>query len=156
MVATAGWCRAAATVPARARWLAFPLVLYAAYIVSGAIVRLPFLYDVRPSVRASAVAAVLVTLGCTRRGSDWDHGSRAKPGRDGAVVIVAVLMAGDLAQYGQWAAGRTYKNVTASRLLGEWLPPGTLVQGSLRTASPSTIASGRSPSAAASATTRTA
>lgn len=48
-----------------------------------------------------------------------------------AVLLVAVLMAGDLAQFTQWAAGRTYKNVTASRLLGEWLPPGTIVQGKL-------------------------
>ena len=48
-----------------------------------------------------------------------------------ALVMLAVLMAGDLAQFGQWAADRTYKNVTASRLIGEWLPPGTLVQGKL-------------------------
>ena len=123
---------AAAAVPARVRWLALPLVLYAAYIALGAIVRLPFLYDVRPSVRASAVAAVLVTLAAYaswKRLGPWLAGQSWTGGA--ALVIVGVLMAGDLAQFGQWAAGRTYKNVTASRLLGEWLPPGTLVQGKL-------------------------
>ncbi len=123
---------AAATLPARARWLAFPLVLYAAYIVSGAIVRMPFFYDVRPSVRASAAAAVLVTLGLYaswKRLGPWLAGQTWS--MTAALVMLAVLMAGDLAQFGQWAADRTYKNVTASRLIGEWLPPGTLVQGKL-------------------------
>ena len=48
-----------------------------------------------------------------------------------AALVIVVLVAGDLAQFGQWAASRTYKNVEASRLVGEWLPPGTLVQGKL-------------------------
>jgi len=123
---------AVAAVPARVRWVALPLVLYAAYIALGAIVRLPFLYDVRPSVRASAVAAVLVTLAAYaswKRLGPWLAGQTWTSGA--ALAIVGVLMAGDLAQFGQWAAGRTYKNVTASRLIGEWLPPGTLVQGKL-------------------------
>jgi hypothetical protein len=45
---------------------------------------------------------------------------------------VAVLVAaGQLAQFGQWALGRTYKNYEASIAIGEILPPGTLVHGKL-------------------------
>ena len=40
-------------------------------------------------------------------------------------------MAGDVVQFGQYAAGRTYKNYEASVLLGRVLPPGTAVQGKL-------------------------
>jgi 4-amino-4-deoxy-L-arabinose transferase-like glycosyltransferase len=121
-----------ATLPPSARWLALPLVLYAGYIVVGAIVRMPFLYEVRPSVRASAAVAALVTFAVYaswRRLGPWV--AEQTWSSSAAVLLVAVLMAGDLAQFTQWAAGRTYKNVTASRLLGEWLPPGTIVQGKL-------------------------
>jgi hypothetical protein len=45
--------------------------------------------------------------------------------------VVVLIVAGDLTQYAQWALSRTYKNVEASRLVGAWLPPGTLVQGKL-------------------------
>ena len=34
-------------------------------------------------------------------------------------------------EFGQWALLRTYKNVDASRLIGQVLPPDTLVQGKL-------------------------
>jgi hypothetical protein len=40
-------------------------------------------------------------------------------------------MVGDLSQYVQWALGRTYKNVEASRAIGRALPAGTLVHGKL-------------------------
>ena len=48
-----------------------------------------------------------------------------------ALAVVLIVVAGDLVQYVQWATGRTYKNVAASRLVGDWLPPGTLVHGKL-------------------------
>ena len=49
----------------------------------------------------------------------------------GAALIVLLVMAGDLVQFGQWAAWRTYKNYDASRALAAVLPEGTLVQGKL-------------------------
>ena len=39
--------------------------------------------------------------------------------------------AGQLVQFAQWAAGRTYKNYEASRRARPALPPGTLVHGKL-------------------------
>jgi hypothetical protein len=49
-----------------------------------------------------------------------------------ATIALALLVAaGNVAQFTQWAAGRTYANVEASRELGRLLPPGTLVHGKL-------------------------
>ena len=45
--------------------------------------------------------------------------------------MVALVSAGQLAQFFQWAEGRTYKNYIASVELGRHLPPGTLVHGKL-------------------------
>ena len=41
------------------------------------------------------------------------------------------MAVGGVAQYVQWAAGRTYFHIEASRTLGRLLPPGTLVHGKL-------------------------
>jgi len=112
--------------------LAAPLVLYAAYIACGAIVRLAFLYEVRPGVRLSAAAALLTTVALYAawpRVASWAAAARVDA--RSATLLVCVIMAGDLAQYTQWALSRTYENVQASRLVGQWLPPGTLVQGKL-------------------------
>ena len=48
-----------------------------------------------------------------------------------SLLLTAVIVVSDLTQFAQWAALRTYENVNASRLVGEWLPPGTLVHGKL-------------------------
>jgi hypothetical protein len=48
-----------------------------------------------------------------------------------ALVITALLAAGDVVQFTQWALDRTYKNYEASIALGRALPPETLVQGKL-------------------------
>jgi len=48
-----------------------------------------------------------------------------------SLVLVAVVAAGDAAEFVQWSAGRTYHNHAAMRLVGERLPPGTLVHGKL-------------------------
>jgi 4-amino-4-deoxy-L-arabinose transferase-like glycosyltransferase len=122
----------AAHIPRTRALLAAPLVLYAAYVACGAIVRLAFVYEVRPGVRLSAVAAVLTTAGLYAawpRVAAWMAAARLGP--RATALLVIVIVAGDLAQYAQWAASRTYKNVAASRLVGQWLPPGTLVQGKL-------------------------
>ena len=49
-------------LPSRATLLlAFPLLLYIAYLLIGALTRLAFIYEVRPNVRLSAALAVVAT-----------------------------------------------------------------------------------------------
>jgi hypothetical protein len=48
-----------------------------------------------------------------------------------ALLVTALVSAGQLSQFAQWAWGRTYKNYLASIELGSVLPPGTLVHGKL-------------------------
>ena len=47
------------------------------------------------------------------------------------MLVAALVSAGQLVQFAQWAKGRTYKNYLASVELGTLLPPGTLVHGKL-------------------------
>lgn len=112
--------------------LAVPAVLYAAYIVCGALARVAFGGGVRASVWAGGVGAVVM---CAAVYSAWPRLVRwlstVRPSARTVASIVVVLMAVDLAQFWHWASTRTYKNVESSRLLGEWLPPGTLVHGKL-------------------------
>lgn len=118
--------------PARRRVLALPVVLAGAYLVCGGIVRLGFLYDIGPSVRWSALAAVLLTLALY---ATWARTARLLAGRPvsaaTALALAATVMAGDLAQYGQYVAGLTFRNIAAMRLVAERLPAGTLVHGKL-------------------------
>jgi hypothetical protein len=122
----------AASVTRRQGLLALPLVLYAAYVACGAIARLPFLYEVRPAVRSGALAAVIVTAllyAAWPRVMAWLAAGRLT--LRGTATLVVLVVAGDLGQFAQWAVTRSYENVEASRLVGEWLPPGTLVHGKL-------------------------
>jgi len=113
------------------RVLFVPVACYAAYIVAGSLVRLGFLYDVRPAVRGgAAVALVAVALAWAFR-QRLTTAARRPWTPAAAVVLVAILAAGGAGQFVQFAAGRTYKNVEASRELGRRLPPGTLVHGKL-------------------------
>jgi hypothetical protein len=48
-----------------------------------------------------------------------------------AAVVTGLVMAGDAAQYAQWAWHRTSRNHEASQLIGRTLPAGTLVHGKL-------------------------
>jgi hypothetical protein len=113
------------------RLLLWPLALYAAYIVSGSAVRLAFLYEVQPAVRLGGAIAVAAVAAA------WLFRARLGPalGRPWTAaaswVIVAILAAGGLGQFVEYAAGRSYANVEASRALGRRLPPGTLVHGKL-------------------------
>jgi hypothetical protein len=112
--------------------LALPLVAFACYVMAGAIVRVLFLYEIRPNVRLAAALAVVATVlvyACWPRLSAWLASERWTP--RAALLLTALVCAGDLVQFGQWAAGRSYKNVAASVELGRWLPPGTLVHGKL-------------------------
>ena len=122
----------AASIRRGRAWLALPLVLFASYVVAGALVRLAFLYQVSPNVRMAAVVAALFT---TVVYATWPRIPRALS-RHGwsprAALGVALLVSGgQLAQFAQWAAGRSYKNYAASVELGRRLPPGTLVHGKL-------------------------
>ncbi len=112
--------------------IALPVVLYGAYVVFGAVVRVAFLREVSPNVRlAAALAAVLTTVVY----ATWPRIPRAlaRGGwRPAATVVLTVLVAaGQVVQYWQWAGGRTYKNYEASIALGRRLPPDTLVHGKL-------------------------
>jgi hypothetical protein len=122
----------------RARLILFaPLVFYVAYVIAGPLARLLFLSEVRNhelrwAVRlAAALGAVLGTAVLIT----WPRVRSALP-RPGwqlsaASVFVGLAVAWNLFQFGQWAAGRTYKNYEASIALGRALPPETLVQGKL-------------------------
>jgi hypothetical protein len=93
---------------------------------------LPFLYEVRPAVRSGALAAVIVTgllYAAWPRVMAWLAAGRLT--LRGTATLVVLVVAGDLGQFAQWAVTRSYENVEASRLVGEWLPPGTLVHGKL-------------------------
>jgi 4-amino-4-deoxy-L-arabinose transferase-like glycosyltransferase len=112
--------------------LALPVIAFACYVMAGAIVRVIFLYEIRPNVRIAAGLAVVGTgliYAWWPRLSAWLARQHWTP--RAALVLAAVVCAGDVAQFAQWASGRTYKNVAASIELGRRLPPGTLVHGKL-------------------------
>jgi Dolichyl-phosphate-mannose-protein mannosyltransferase len=117
--------------------LTAPLVLYVLYVTGGGLLRLAFLYEVRqgilsPDVRLSAAVAVVAGIAVY---ATWPavprwvvRNSWSAPA---SLLLACLVLAGDVAQFTQWAWERTEKNYAAMRLLGEWLPPGTLVQGKL-------------------------
>jgi hypothetical protein len=111
--------------------IAAPVAGYGLYVVFGSAVRLGFLYEVGPNVRVAAVLALIVLAAIY---ATWPRVPRALsapwPTRP-ALLLGVILCAGQLAQYVQWAAGRTYENYEASIALGRVLPDGTLVHGKL-------------------------
>jgi hypothetical protein len=109
-----------------------PLLLAMSYIVIGALGRLPFLYDIGPGVRLSAaLAALTAALVIWRWRSTIGWLGRQRMPVAAAAAIVALAVAGDLAQYWQWTRHRTSRNYEASLAVGRALPPGTLVHGKL-------------------------
>ena len=114
------------------RFALVPLLLALSYIVIGALGRLPFLYEIGPGVRLSAtLAAVTAALVIWRWRSTIGWLGRQKLPVAAASAIVALVVAGDLAQYWQWTRYRTSRNYEASVALGRALAPGTLVHGKL-------------------------
>jgi 4-amino-4-deoxy-L-arabinose transferase-like glycosyltransferase len=112
--------------------LILPVVLFALYVVGGTIVRLAHLYEVGPNVRPAAALAGLATVliyvtwpWVPRQLARVPWSPRA------GLLVIALVTAGQLAQFVQWTATRTYKNYLASVELGRLLPPGTLVHGKL-------------------------
>jgi hypothetical protein len=114
--------------------LALPLLLYLAYLVTGSIARLAYLYEPGPSARLSGLLAVILTASLYLfwpRLVRWASSGAGTWTPRAALALTALVLAGSLVQFSQWAAGRTYANIEASRALGRLLPPGTLVQGKL-------------------------
>ncbi len=102
------------------------------YLVIGSIVRLAFLYEIRPGVRLSAAMAVALSsliVWRWRATIGWLTTQRISP--RAAIALTALAIAADLAQYGQWLRHRSTLNYEASVAVGRVLPPGTLVQGKL-------------------------
>jgi 4-amino-4-deoxy-L-arabinose transferase-like glycosyltransferase len=123
---------ALARIPRQRTLLAAPLVLFACYVTAGGIARVFFLYEIRPGVRIAAACAVLATIALYAtwpRVPRWM--ARQRWSTRAAFAVTLLVCAGDLIQYVQWAAGRTYKNYEASLALGQALPPGTAVHGKL-------------------------
>jgi 4-amino-4-deoxy-L-arabinose transferase-like glycosyltransferase len=123
---------ALSSVPRGVVLAALPVVAYALYVAAGSLARLVAIYEPRPGVRLAALVAVLLTAVV------WLTWPRlpARLSRDrwspsAGLALGALIAAGQLVQFAQWAADRTYKNVEASRMLGKVLPPGTLVHGKL-------------------------
>jgi 4-amino-4-deoxy-L-arabinose transferase-like glycosyltransferase len=122
---------ALSSMPRSRALLAAPIVAFGLYVLFGSAVRLGFLYEVRPNVRLAAGLALIATIGIYWT---WPRLPRAlSPSWTpvAGLVLAGVLTAGQLAQYVQWVAGRTYENYQASIQLGRVLPPGTLVHGKL-------------------------
>jgi 4-amino-4-deoxy-L-arabinose transferase-like glycosyltransferase len=119
-------------VPRTRALLALPVVLYSAYVVIGALVRLTFIREVGPNVRLAAGLAVLSTAALY---ATWPRLPRllARGGWNPStsLALALLLCAGQTVQYAQWVVGRSYKNYAASVELGRRLPPGTLVHGKL-------------------------
>ncbi len=121
-----------ATMPLSRALAAAPAVLFAFYLIVGAIARLVRLYEVRPGVRLSAALACLVmgvVFATWPRVPRWLASERWSVGAAGA--LSCVLAVGGLLQFAQWASNRTDKNYQASIDVGRLLPPGTLVHGKL-------------------------
>ncbi|MEO5895878.1 MAG: glycosyltransferase family 39 protein [Vicinamibacterales bacterium] len=119
-------------VEKRHAWLAAPIIAYTLYVVTAAIIRLGFLYEIRPNVRAAAATATLLTilvLATWPQVPRWLSANHWTP-RAG-VMLALVVATGQVLQYGQWAAGHTSRNYEASRQLADVLPAGTLVHGKL-------------------------
>jgi hypothetical protein len=122
----------AARVTRRRAAAAIPIVLYALYVLTGSVTRLAFIYEIRPGVRTGALVAALLGAALYAtwpRPARWL--SRTRWSLRASAALLALVLAGDVAQFAQWAAGRTYANYDAMVSIGRWLPPGTLVHGKL-------------------------
>jgi hypothetical protein len=117
--------------------LAAPVLLYAAYVLLGPIVRLAFLDEIgagvfKMPVRLAAAGAVILTGAVVLA---WPRLLRAgvavRWGTRAAAIFVVAAMSWNLAQFSEWAFHRTYENYAASLALGRILPAGTAVQGKL-------------------------
>ena len=120
-----------------ARWAALPMFLLLAYIVNGSWVRLLYLDEIavghfKTTVRYSAAIAVIWAVSLLfrwRKIQQMASGQRLAPALVG--VLLAIAVAFNLIEYGQWAAQAHDFNYRASIEVGAIVPPGTLIQGKL-------------------------
>jgi 4-amino-4-deoxy-L-arabinose transferase-like glycosyltransferase len=126
-----------AQVPLRRALVAAPVVVFALYALIGPLARLLFLPEIHAGRMADTVrlCSLLATVATVLVYASWPRLPRWLA-RDllppfAVLAIAGVIVTGDLAQFGQWAAVRTYKNYEAMKLIGQWLPPGTVVHGKL-------------------------
>jgi 4-amino-4-deoxy-L-arabinose transferase-like glycosyltransferase len=116
------------------RWAltAAPLLLFTLFVLWGAVLRLPFIYETRPGVRLSALAAVVTALAIYATwpaAPRWIARQRWSPAA--SILLASLIVAGNLAQFVQWARIRSSHNYTAMVELRRLLPPDTLVHGKL-------------------------
>ena len=112
--------------------LLVPVLGYAGYVIAGALVRLLFLYEVRPNVRLGALVALVLTIAVVAlwpRVIRWLSATPVTPAA--AIALAGIVVLGDVIQYAQWVNARTYENYEASRVIGRTLAPDTLVHGKL-------------------------
>ena len=112
--------------------LRLPLIMAGAYVVTGSVSRQFLMPDVSASVRSAAVVALAASVllvamwpRCREAMASLTWSSRSR------AAVVAAMVVMDATLLGHWAWHRSYKNVEASREVGRFLPPGTLVQGKL-------------------------
>ena len=121
------------------QWLLLPLAALLTYLVVGSLLRVVFLADIKAgqlqqTVRLSAVISlVIAAIVVTRLGVILRWLSQQRESATGIALLTGLAVAGDLAQYAQWARDRTDHNYRASRMIGRLLPDGTLVHGKLAT-----------------------
>jgi 4-amino-4-deoxy-L-arabinose transferase-like glycosyltransferase len=122
----------AAALPRTRLLIALPLVAFGFYVIDGSLARLVRLYEPGPGVRLGAALALLSTMfvyaAWPRLRTFLSSGTWTA---SAAMSVAALVSAGQIAQFVQWAPGRTYKNYLASVELGRILAPGTLVHGKL-------------------------
>jgi hypothetical protein len=127
----------ARAVPRTAVLIAAPLILYTAYVLAGSIARVPFLEQIyahvlRNAVRVGAATGLAAGLAVL---AFWPRLAAAATRRSwspiAAHALVALFVAWNVFQFGDWAVHRSYENYEASVALGRALPPDTLVQGKL-------------------------
>jgi len=128
-----------AGIPMRARLVALPLLLALLYLLVGAALRPAFADQdwvaagsYRAAIWLSAALAALAGIAAVlfwRRVVDRFASISIAPAL--MVFLVGLSLAGNLYQYGRWAAHHTQLNYEASVELGELLAPGTLVHGKL-------------------------
>jgi hypothetical protein len=127
----------AARIPRRKVLILAPAILYSAYVLTGPLARVPFLAEVHAhvlhhAVRLAAAAGLLLGVAIL---ASWPRFAGAASRRIWSPAVANALVfafaAWNLAQFGEWAVNRTYKNYEASLAIGRALPPETLVQGKL-------------------------
>jgi 4-amino-4-deoxy-L-arabinose transferase-like glycosyltransferase len=142
LIALASTIIGSAPVPTAANhrgrhWLLLPLAALLTYLVVGSLLRMAFLADIKAgqlqqTVRLSAlISLVVAAIVVTRLRVILGWLSQQQGSATGIALLTGLAVAGDLAQYAQWARGRTDHNYRASQMVGRLLPDGTLVHGKL-------------------------